>query len=211
MRPSAEPNDHARTRILNAAAHLFAERGFAATSVQLIADQVGIRKQSVLHHFPTKEDIRRAVLVDVLARWSEVVPRIFAAAAGGKGRIEGVIREVVEFFAAEPDRARLITRELLDRPEELRQIMAEHSPAWATVVTASIREGQQEGTVFPNVQPEAFVVQMALLISLGVGQLRVMDVLIDPQDPQHALHLYTEELIRLAQRALFIPRAARAG
>src|SRR5690606_29101281 len=130
--PKDEPrHDDARSRVLTVAIRLFAERGFAATSVQAIAEQVGIRKQSVLHHFPTKEDIRRAVLMDVLARWSEAVPRVFAAADGGKGRIEAVIREVIGFFAEDTDRARIITREFLDRPNEMQQIIAEHSPAWA--------------------------------------------------------------------------------
>jgi AcrR family transcriptional regulator len=48
--------------ILDAAAGLFARRGFAKTSVQDIADAVGLSKAGLLHHFPTKEALHAAVL-----------------------------------------------------------------------------------------------------------------------------------------------------
>ena len=44
-----------RDRILSEAMHLAASRGFEATSIQAIADAVGIRKQSLLYHFSSKE------------------------------------------------------------------------------------------------------------------------------------------------------------
>lgn len=209
METNAHRDADARLRILRVATHLFAERGYAATSVQAIAEQVGIRKQSVLHHFASKEELHREVLSGVLSRWGEVVPRIFAAADGGKGRIEGIIAELVTFFSEDPDRARLLTRELLDRPDHMRQLIESHTKRWTALVCEAIREGQAAGTVYEDVNPEAYVAMMAMLISSGVGQLRVIDVLIEPEGANQALHVYTRELIRIAQRSLFRPRSAR--
>ncbi|MGY1691965.1 TetR/AcrR family transcriptional regulator [Geodermatophilus sp. SYSU D01105] len=48
--------------ILDRAAALFARRGFAKTSVQDIADAVGLSKAGLLHHFPTKDALHEAVL-----------------------------------------------------------------------------------------------------------------------------------------------------
>jgi AcrR family transcriptional regulator len=53
---------HADDQILDQAAALFARRGFAKTSVQEIADAVGLSKAGLLHHFPSKEALREAVL-----------------------------------------------------------------------------------------------------------------------------------------------------
>ena len=49
-------------RILDRAAALFAQHGFAHTSVQSVADAVGLSKAGLLHHFPTKDALRAAVL-----------------------------------------------------------------------------------------------------------------------------------------------------
>jgi AcrR family transcriptional regulator len=48
--------------ILDRAAALFARRGFAKTSVQDVADAVGLSKAGLLHHFPSKDSLHEAVL-----------------------------------------------------------------------------------------------------------------------------------------------------
>lgn len=48
--------------ILDRAAALFARRGFTKTSVQDVADVVGLSKAGLLHHFPSKEALYTAVL-----------------------------------------------------------------------------------------------------------------------------------------------------
>ena len=49
-------------QILDRAAALFARRGFAKTSVQDVADAVGLSKAGLLHHFPSKDALHAAVL-----------------------------------------------------------------------------------------------------------------------------------------------------
>jgi AcrR family transcriptional regulator len=49
-------------QILDQAAALFARRGFEHTSVQSVADATGYSKAGLLHHYPSKEALREAVL-----------------------------------------------------------------------------------------------------------------------------------------------------
>jgi AcrR family transcriptional regulator len=56
------PAATAREEILDAAAELFASRGYAATSTRLIAERVGIRQASLYYHFPNKEQILAELL-----------------------------------------------------------------------------------------------------------------------------------------------------
>lgn len=48
--------------IVDRAAALFARRGFEQTSVQAVADAVGLSKAGLLHHFPSKDALHEAVL-----------------------------------------------------------------------------------------------------------------------------------------------------
>jgi AcrR family transcriptional regulator len=62
--------------ILDRAAALFARRGFAKTSVQDIADAVGLSKAGLLHHFPSKELLHRAVRAQAGALGRRVLDQV---------------------------------------------------------------------------------------------------------------------------------------
>lgn len=65
--------------ILAAALALFAERGFAATRLEDVAQRAGISKGTVYLYFPTKEDLFRAVVrQDVLPALATMEARVAA-------------------------------------------------------------------------------------------------------------------------------------
>src|SRR5579884_299295 len=112
-----------RAATVAAATRLFAAHGFEGTTLQDIADAVGVTKPAVLHHFPSKEHVRQAVLDGILAHWNDTLPRLLFAAAATDDRFDAVFDELHRFFAADPDRARLILREAFDRPAEQRKLL----------------------------------------------------------------------------------------
>ena len=57
-----ERSERSRSQILDAALKRFAHRGYGATSVRDIAEEAGLSKGNVYHHFPDKEAIFRALL-----------------------------------------------------------------------------------------------------------------------------------------------------
>ena len=70
-----------REQIRVVALEMFAERGYAGTSLREIAERLGVTKAAVYYHFPTKEDILASLLEDFLAQldeliaWTEAQPR----------------------------------------------------------------------------------------------------------------------------------------
>lgn len=89
------PGRERRARIIDSATELFAERGFASTSLSDIAARVGTSKSTLLHHFGSKD----LLLADVLARRDErmnedlreaLPPRAFmrAVAEGARSNAE---------------------------------------------------------------------------------------------------------------------------
>src|SRR5437763_816587 len=57
-----EKKAQTRERLIDAAATVFAEKGFAATSLDEVADAAGLTKGAVYSNFENKEDLVRAVL-----------------------------------------------------------------------------------------------------------------------------------------------------
>jgi AcrR family transcriptional regulator len=54
-RLTSVPRTAAQTRVLDAALDLISEHGVSGTSLQMIADAVGVTKAAVYHQFKTKE------------------------------------------------------------------------------------------------------------------------------------------------------------
>ena len=81
----AEQRDATRATLLSVARELFTERGYAATSTTEIADQAGLTRGALYHHFTAKDDLFRAVFEQLE---QEVVDRVARGAAAGTDSLE---------------------------------------------------------------------------------------------------------------------------
>ena len=85
----------ARERLLAAALDLFAEHGVSGTSLQMIADRLGVTKAAVYHQFPTKDEIVLAVIDPALGRLAPIAEQA-EAQRGQAARREAVLTGVVD-------------------------------------------------------------------------------------------------------------------
>jgi AcrR family transcriptional regulator len=84
-----------RDRILASATDLFGRRGVDAVSLDAIAADVGVAKQTLLYWFPSKDDLVRAVLVSAAQELTILIDAAVRAAPDDPlDRIEAVIRAV---------------------------------------------------------------------------------------------------------------------
>ncbi len=210
MVASRSPEHDVRAATISAATRLFAAHGFEGTAVQDIADAVGVTKPAILHHFPTKELVRQAVLDGILTHWNEAIPRLLLAATASHDRFDAVFGETYRFFADDPDRARLIAREMLDRPAEMRKVLKGPVRRWLAAVAEYVRAGKETGRHYADVDPEAYVVHVLQFIITATASAPVTATVLESDGPG-ARARYDRELSRIARSSLFPVEADRAA
>ncbi|WP_297737013.1 TetR/AcrR family transcriptional regulator [Mycobacterium sp.] len=112
----------ARTRVLDAALDLFAQHGVSGTSLQMIADAVGVTKAAVYHQFRTKEQIVLAVTERELFRLGPALEEAEEHADRLEAR-DALLVRMVEMAV----RDRRLVRTLQFDPVVVR-LLAEHEP-----------------------------------------------------------------------------------
>lgn len=103
-----------RNLILDEAVACFAVRGYEGTSLNDIAAGVGIRRPSLLHHFPSKEALYGEIFERIMSDWLERVDSAVAIDATGWDKVELILRAGFALFEDNPDYVRLMRREALD-------------------------------------------------------------------------------------------------
>jgi AcrR family transcriptional regulator len=85
-----------RDRIVDAALVAFGTRGYDATSLDALAAELGVRKQTILYYFSSKDALLDAVIDRAGGELSEAVERALASAGGGWDRVEAIVRSVFQ-------------------------------------------------------------------------------------------------------------------
>lgn len=90
-------------RILDAALVSFGTRGYEATSLDVLAAGLGVRKQTILHHFGTKDRLLGALIDRSATELMATIEEALATAGSGFDRIESIVRAVFRLAARRPE------------------------------------------------------------------------------------------------------------
>ena len=191
-----------RERILKESLRLFSEKGFEGTSLQSIADAVGIQKPSLIYHFSSKEALRQEVFESLVIYWKNELPKMLTANTSGPDQLVSTMNALVNFFLEDVNRARLVVREMLDRPEETFNLLGEHVSPWTKLIGEYLRMGQKSGVYQKEVNPEAYIVQVMVMVVGAVAMGNVTSGVVSPPADIPGKPLI-KELVRIVQSSLY--------
>src|SRR5215468_5320969 len=92
-----------RDRVLQVALNLFAEHGYRGTSLRDIARRIGIKAPSLLHHFPSKQQLYLAVLDRIFDGMENAAHRVALGPGSRQDQMLRAVSDTVDFIAHSPD------------------------------------------------------------------------------------------------------------
>ncbi|MCZ6463612.1 MAG: helix-turn-helix domain containing protein [Proteobacteria bacterium] len=119
-------------RILDAAEALFAEHGYAGTTLRAVADRVGVRIPSLYNHFASKDALYAAVLERGLAPVIAVLSDTLEPEGLGSRDSGELVERVMAVLAERPELPRLVQHETLTGGQHLTPMLR----SWVTPLFA---------------------------------------------------------------------------
>lgn len=123
-RPSIQQARARPERLLAAAELEFARRGFAAARLEDIARRAGIRRPSLLYHYPNKDALYRATVEHCLLRLQRALLATMERTGTVPERIAWTTRAFADALAQAPSVAQIVLRELVEPDGPGRHIVA---------------------------------------------------------------------------------------
>jgi AcrR family transcriptional regulator len=149
--------------IIDAAARVFAERGYHGTTTQAIADVVGMRQASLYYYFPSKE----AALEEVCARGTdgfvEAAERVMREDVAPLKKLELLIASHLAPIETMPDYVRVFINERRYLPDASRRRVGRKSRRIERLFEQAIQAGIDDGSIRPGTDAH-----LAMLAVLGM-------------------------------------------
>ena len=139
-----------RAEMVQAAARLFSERGYHGTSIQHLADALGLQKGSLYAHIGSKEDLLFDVVNEGADRFLERGERALAMEAFAAVKLRRLLVSHIETAIEHLDAATVFLNEWRYLSEDKRQIVQTKRDRYENIVRRIIDEGIESNEFRPD-------------------------------------------------------------
>jgi AcrR family transcriptional regulator len=188
--------DETRERILRAAAEVFAEKGYAASTTRELAAAAGVNEVTLFRHFGSKSNLLTAVIDEFSA-----LPDISATLAGGfTGDYRQDLTRIGTAFMVSILERQEAMRLMLCEASEVREVMAEIPRRLRQMLTAYLGQLIEAGQVRdldPELMAQAF---LGMFFAYGVGHTILGGPAAPQAEVEELMEVFVEVFIHGTQR-----------
>lgn len=168
-----------RQMIRDEAARIFATRGYASSSLQEVADNVGLTKAAVYYYFKSKESLLFDILTFADLHVSSILARELDASSHGLEAVERVVGAHVLWYLQHPDVGKVAFRDWAELTGDLRTTQIERRRKYGNVLRTAIRRFVNEG-------PHPLSIDLGLIANFINGAVATTNIWFRPDGPQDA-------------------------
>ena len=198
--------ERTRAGILEAAEIVFAEHGYAGTSLDAVAAKAGIHKPGICYYFPNKRELYEAVMSEVMRSFETRLDAAFSSRGSPRERLLRSVENWVEGLVARPTAARLILHEVANPdPATVPAAFRGHGDSTDSLIEGAFQK------LLPDAHPDdAFNFQCAIAgaaLFYATGMQRLQSGPSAP-DVSHSMERHKILLLRIARALLRDVRSA---
>ena len=205
---TARPAGATPGRILDAALVSFGSRGYEATSLDALADGLGLRKQSILYWFGSKEILLEAVIDRSAAELAAALEASLDRAGTGWDRVEAVVRSVFMLAARRPELIGLVREVARLGPPAATRLTGALDPLMRRA--SSFLEAEMASGAMRRHEPRLLLLA---IYSTVVGMITEVEVLraLGDEPTARSLVRRRQEILMLLRSALVLDGPSEPG
>jgi TetR/AcrR family transcriptional repressor of nem operon len=184
-----------RAFLLQAAAEVFAERGYTETTMSELISRSGLTKGAFYFHFSSKEQLALAVIDEKQRQWVDSVQAAIEAEPQAIDQLRQVAYALVRLHRDDPSAFSVsrLTRDLARVPD-VNDLVRSHMRAWVGMLAGMITQAQADGDLPRTVEAG----DLAALLVAATDGLKDLGGLIDaPSRARRAFERRMEALVML--------------
>lgn len=193
-------HEQRRSQLVREALKAFGSRGYEGTRLEAVAEAAGVRKQTLLYYFSSKEELFDACVDEVSAQLSLTLESALEAQRAGWDRVETIIRSLFDLAEKMPELPLFAREGARHRPTVVQQVASQLEPLRKRALRF-LERGMEEG-LFRTQDPGLLLFTLYTAIVGSLTEAGVLRAFAGPQRGMSALRRREDELVQFVRRAL---------
>ena len=189
-----------RRRLMAEAIRLFGKNGYQGTSLDVVAKAAGVRKQTLLYYFPTKEALLEACVVETSQRVATALSEALEAETSPSRKAETVIHTVFELAGEWPEFPQFVREASRLGPEVIERFAHILEPLRLRAL-AFLANGMKEGQIRSQ-DPALLLFTLYTAVIGSITEAGVLRAVVGEDRSRTALHRREQEVLSFVRSAL---------